>query len=72
MAEAKGQASRFDQILTQYKLAPAVTRERIYIETMQNVLSKTDNVLIDDPTGKGSGVVPYLPLPRLDQQEPKP
>ena len=66
VAEAKGQASRFDQVYTQYKNAPAVTRERIYIETMQNVLGKTDNVLIDDPNGKGSGVVPYLPLPRLN------
>ena len=73
VAEAKGQASRFDQILHPVQeLAPQVTRERIYIETMQSVLAKTDNVLIDDPTGKGSGVVPYLPLPRLDRQEPKP
>ena len=69
VAEAKGQASRFDQIYTQYKNAPAVTRERIYIETMQNVFSKTDNVILDDPSGKGSGVVPYLPLPRLDKRE---
>lgn len=70
VAEAKGQASRFDQVYAQYKNAPAVTRERIYIETMQNVFSKTDNVLLDDPAGKGSGVVPYLPLPRLDRSEP--
>ena len=70
VAEATGQASRFDQVYTQYKNAPAVTRERIYIETMQNILGKTDNVLIDDPTGKGSGVVPYLPLPRLNKDEP--
>ena len=67
VAEAKGQASRFDQVYTQYKNAPAVTRERIYIETMQNVLGKTDNVFIDDPSGKGSGVVPYLPLPGLSK-----
>ena len=69
VAEAKGQAARFDQIYTQYKNAPAVTRERIYIETMQNVFSHTDNVIIDDPSGKGSGVVPYLPLQRLDKSE---
>ena len=66
VAEAKGQAARFDQIYAQYKNAPAVTRERLYIETMQKVLSNTDNVILDDPTGKGQGVVPYLPLPRLD------
>ncbi len=68
VAEAKGQASRFDQVYTQYKNAPAVTRERLYIETMQNIFAKTDNVIIDDPSGKGSGVVPYLPLPRLDNK----
>ena len=70
VAEAKGQASRFEQIYAQYRNAPAVTRERLYIETMQNVLGKTDNVIIDDPSGKGLGVVPYLPLPRLDQEGP--
>ena len=67
VAEAKGQASQFDQVYTQYKNAPAVTRERMYIETMKKVFERTDNVLIDDPAGKGSGVVPYLPL----QQQPK-
>ncbi len=59
--EARGQASRFDQIYAQYKNAPAVTRQRIYIETMERVLSGTDKVIVDD---KG-GVVPYLPLGAL-------
>ena len=59
--EAQGQASRFDQIYAQYKNAPAVTRQRIYIETMEKVLSGTDKVIVDD---KG-GVVPYLPLGAL-------
>ena len=57
--EAEGQASRFNQIYAQYKNAPDVTRERIYLETMQQVLSGADKVIIDN---KGSGVVPYLPL----------
>ena len=65
VAEAKGQASRFDQIYDQYKNAPAVTRERIYIETMKKVFSHTDNVVIDDPSGKS--VVPYLPLQQLNR-----
>ena len=56
--EAQGQASRFDQIEAQYKNAPAVTRQRIYIETMEKILTGADKVIIDD---KG-GVVPYLPL----------
>ena len=56
--EAQGQASRFSQIYEQYKNAPDVTRQRIYIETMEKVLSGTDKVILD---GK-QGVVPYLPL----------
>jgi membrane protease subunit HflK len=60
--EAQGQASRFDQIYQQYKIAPDVTRERIYLETMERVLGGTDKVIIDN---KGSGVVPYLPLGNL-------
>ena len=56
--EAEGQASRFDQIYAQYKNAPAVTRQRIYIETMEKVLAGADKVIVDD---KG-GVLPYLPL----------
>ncbi len=64
VAEAKGQAFRFDQVYDQYKNAPAVTRERMYIETMKKVFGNTDNVIIDDPSGKGGGVVPYLPLSR--------
>ena len=59
--EAQGQASRFDQILTQYKNAPAVTRQRIYIETMERILSGTDKVIVDDK----QGVTPYLPLGAL-------
>ena len=57
--EAQGQTSRFNQIYDQYKNAPDVTRERIYLETMQQVLGGTDKVIIDS---KGQGVLPYLPL----------
>ncbi len=59
--EAQGQASRFDQVYAEYKNAPAVTRERIYIETMERLLSGTDKVIVDS---KG-GVLPYLPLGAL-------
>ncbi len=65
VAEANGQASRFDQVYAQYKNAPAVTRERIYLETMEQVLSRAQKVVIDDP--KGAGVVPYLPLGDLNK-----
>ena len=63
VAEAKGQASRFDQVYAQYKNAPGVTRERMYLETMEKVLGNADKVIVDDPSGHG--VVPYLPLPQL-------
>jgi modulator of FtsH protease HflK len=63
VAEATGQTARFIQIYDQYKKAPEVTRERMYLETMERVLSGTDKVLLD-PKG-GTGVVPYLPLGEL-------
>ena len=52
------------QIYDQYKKAPDVTRERMYLETMERVLGGADKIIID--SGKdGSGVVPYLPLNEL-------
>ncbi len=62
VAEATGQASRFDQIYAQYKNAPDVTRERMYLETMEKVLGSTDKVILD---GGAQNVLPYLPLPQL-------
>jgi membrane protease subunit HflK len=66
IAEAKGQAARFEDVLTEYQKAPDVTRRRIFIETMQEVLSNTDKIIIDEKGG--SGVVPYLPLSELQKQ----
>jgi modulator of FtsH protease HflK len=64
VAEATGQTSRFLKIYDQYKKAPDVTRERMYLETMEKVLGGADKIIID--SGKnGSGVVPYLPLSEL-------
>jgi membrane protease subunit HflK len=63
VAEAQGQAARFDKVYAEYKNAPAVTRQRMYLETMEQILARSQKVLIDDPGGKG--VVPYLPLPAL-------
>jgi membrane protease subunit HflK len=65
IASADGDASRFKAVLTEYAKAPAVTRERIYIETMQQVLSTTSKVMMDY---KGGGNLLYLPLDRLLQQ----
>jgi membrane protease subunit HflK len=65
IANAEGDASRFRQVLVEYAKAPAVTRERIYIETMQQILSTTSKVMLDY---KGSGNLLYLPLDKLMQQ----
>ncbi len=59
---AEGEASRFSSILTEYQMAPDVTRQRMYLETMEKVLGNVDLMLLDDNNGEGSGVVPYLPL----------
>ena len=67
VAEAKGQASRFSQVYTQYKLNPQVTRERIFLETMERVLSGADKIILDQ--NAGSGVVPYLPLGELTKKQ---
>ena len=62
VAEAKGQASRFTQVYEQYKKAPDVTRERLYLETMERIFSGTDKIILDTQGGGGGGVVPFLPL----------
>jgi membrane protease subunit HflK len=67
VAEANGQTSRFISIYDQYKKAPEVTRERMYLETMERVLGGTDKIIMDAGREGGSGVVPYLPLRELDR-----
>jgi membrane protease subunit HflK len=67
VAEATGQTSRFLQIYDQYKKAPGVTRQRMYLETKERVLGGTDKIIIDSGA---SGVVPYLPLDELTKQRP--
>jgi membrane protease subunit HflK len=63
VAEATGQTSRFLKIYEQYTKAPAVTRERMYLETMERVLGGADKIILDSGRqGGGSDVVPYLPL----------
>ena len=61
-ARAQGEAAAFDKVYAQYKLAPEVTRRRMYYETMERVLSQTDKVIVETP-----GVLPYLPLPQMRQ-----
>jgi membrane protease subunit HflK len=68
VAESKGEADRFLKIYQQYKLAPDVTRQRMYLETMERVLGDTDKVIVDEKAG--SGVVPYLPLSEFTKKAP--
>jgi len=64
VAKAQGEAERFTSILSAYRLAPDVTAKRMYLETMEEVLSGVEKVIIDSGAS-GQGVVPYLPLPEL-------
>ncbi len=59
---AEGEASRFTQLLAEYRKSPAVTRERLYLDAMESVLSKSSKVLIDT---KGNNNLLYLPLDKL-------
>ncbi|MDB5717097.1 MAG: HflK protein, partial [Sphingomonas bacterium] len=59
---AEGDAAAFDRVYAQYRLAPEVTRKRMYYETMEKVLAKTDKTVIET-----QGVTPYLPLPQMQR-----
>jgi len=63
--EALGEAARFTSVLTEYSKAPEVTRKRLYLETMEQVLGRVDKIILDENGGGGQGVVPYLPLNEL-------
>jgi membrane protease subunit HflK len=69
IATAQGDASRFRQILAEYEKAPQVTRERLYLETMQQILSNTSKVIVDQKNGQN---LLYLPLDKLMQLSTSP
>ncbi|MEZ5744290.1 MAG: protease modulator HflK [Sphingomonadaceae bacterium] len=60
LAQAEGEAEAFNKVYEQYRLAPEVTRQRLYYETMERVLSQTDKTIVE-----AQGVTPYLPLPEI-------
>ena len=66
IAKANGETNRFIKILTEYKKAPTVTRERLYLETMESVLGSSNKVMID--VKKGNNLM-YLPLDRLGSRQ---
>ena len=67
VAEATGQAERFNKIYEEYAKSPDVIRQRLYLETIENVLSNNPKIIIDG-NGQQSGVVPYLPLDQLNKR----
>jgi len=66
--EAEGEAQRFISVYEEYAKAPDVTRQRLYLETMEQILKGANKVIVEP--GSGSGVVPYLPLPELQKRQP--
>ncbi|MCP3428167.1 FtsH protease activity modulator HflK [Opacimonas viscosa] len=64
--EAQGEVSRFTELLPQYEAAPEVTRQRIYIETMEEVFSNTSKIMIDN---QGGGSMMYLPLDKIMERQ---
>ncbi|MHC0053231.1 FtsH protease activity modulator HflK [Actibacterium sp. D379-3] len=68
--EAEGEASRFSAVLAEYNKAPEVTRKRLYLETMEEVLGQVDKIILDENAAGGQGVVPYLPLNELRRSAP--
>jgi membrane protease subunit HflK len=67
LQRAQGEAASFDKVYEQYRLAPGVTRRRMYYETMEAVLSKVDKTIIE-----AGGVTPYLPLSEVRRRLPNP
>lgn len=63
IAKAAGETARFDQVLSEYSKAPSITRDRLYLETMEQVFSRSSKMLIDQQSG-GNNVM-YLPLDQL-------
>lgn len=69
VAKAEGETQRFENILQEYTKAPEVTRQRLYLETMENVLSKSSKVMLDV---EGGNNIMYLPLDRMLRETPLP
>lgn len=67
VARANGDAERFNSVYAAYKSGEDVTKQRIYIETMENVLQNANKIILDDKGG--NGVVPYLPLNELNTKK---
>jgi membrane protease subunit HflK len=67
--EAEGEAARFLAVFEEYEKAQDITRKRLYLETLEKVMTNIDKVILDEAIGGGSGVVPYLPLNELNKSQ---
>jgi membrane protease subunit HflK len=72
IAEAKGQSARFLKVYDEYKKAPDVTRERIYLETLERILGASEKLVYDGGSSPSQSIVPYLPLSELAPRRPAP
>jgi membrane protease subunit HflK len=70
VAEAKGQSARFLKVYDEYKKAPDVTRQRIYLETMERILGGSEKLVYDGGGSSSQSIVPYLPLSELTPRRP--
>lgn len=67
-ARAQGDAASFEKVYAEYRLAPEVTRRRMYYETMERIMARVDTTIVEAP-----GITPYLPLPEIQRrQQPAP
>ncbi len=71
VSKAGGEASRFMAVYNEYKIAKDVTKKRIYLETMEEIMSGMNKLILDQDSGGGQGVLPYLPLNELKPKMPK-
>jgi membrane protease subunit HflK len=68
VAEAEGEAARFVSVYNEYVNAKDVTRKRLYLETLEDVMRRSNKIIIESGQG-GTGVVPYLPLPEIQKRQ---
>ena len=68
VAEAEGQATRFVSIYSEYIQAKDVTRQRMFLETMEKVFGSMNKIIVDNESVAGQGVVPYLPLNEINKK----
>ncbi len=68
VARAEGDAKRFISVYNEYKLAKDVTTQRLYLETLEEIMRRTNKIIIDSGAAGSQGVVPYLPLPEVQKR----